>query len=89
LTCWPPIPYRGGLDSITGQPEEPPGAPTGPRTILALAALAGATTVPSRETEIPYGYTCTACGQNVHTPDCQPPRGLRQVAAGFRPAERP
>lgn len=71
-----------GTKSISGEPEEASGHAS-VRTLLSLAAIFGAEVLPSRETEIPYGYVCTACGLHVHAEDCSPPRGLRRVAAGF------
>jgi hypothetical protein len=47
----------------------------------ALLGIAAALT-PTRETvyEIPWGYSCTACGgTRDHREDCQPPRGLKAV----------
>jgi len=70
-----------GTLSISGQSEP---ASSSVRTLLALAGLFGAEVRPSRETEIPYGFVCTACGLHIHAEGCRAPRGLRRVVAGFR-----
>ena len=60
-------------------PEPIPKAPG--RVTAALLGVAAALT-PERETvyEIPWGYSCTACGgTRTHADGCQPPRGLKAV----------
>jgi hypothetical protein len=70
---------------VDGQPEEPPkGSDVSVRTAMALLAAFGAEIVPSRETEIPYGYICLACGLHIHAEGCRRPRALKKVVEGFR-----
>jgi len=55
------------------------------RTLPLLAALAGlaAEAAPQRPPMgIPFGYVCSACGGQSHSPECRPPRGLRKVEDG-------